>query len=38
MIIQAELKRKQSEYEGEPCAVAAWISRNTVRTAWKTAA
>ena len=25
MIIQAELRRKQSEYEGEPCAVAAWI-------------
>jgi hypothetical protein len=35
MIIQAELKRKQSEYEGDPCAVAAWILKNTVGTAWE---
>ena len=35
MIIQAELRRKKSEYEGEPCAVATWILRNTVRIAWK---
>ena len=33
MIIQAELKCKQTEYEGAPCAVAVWILRNTVRTA-----
>ena len=38
MIIQVELRRKKSEYEGEPCAVATWILRNTVRIAWKTAA
>ena len=38
MIIQAELRREKSEYEGEPCAVAAWILKNTVRTAWKTTA
>ena len=36
MIVQADLKRKPSEYEGEPYAVAAWILSNTVRTAWKT--
>ena len=36
MIIRAELKRKPSEYEEEPCVVATWIPRNTVRTAWKT--
>ena len=36
MIVQADLKRKPSEYEEEPCAVAAWILSNTVRTAWKT--
>ena len=35
MIIQADLKRKPSEYEGEPCAVAAWILKNTVRPAWE---
>ena len=35
MIIQADLKREPSEYEGEPCAVAAWILKNTVRTAWE---
>ena len=33
MIIQAELKCKQTGCEADPCAVAAWISRNTVRTA-----
>ena len=37
MIIQADLKRKPSS-EGESCAVAAWILKNTVRTAWKTTA
>ena len=31
MIIRAELKRKPSEYEEEPCVVAAWILRNTVK-------
>ena len=35
MIIQAAPERKPSEYEGEPCTAAAWILRNTVRTAWK---
>ena len=35
MIIRAELKCKQTGCEAGPCAVAAWISRNTVRTAWK---
>jgi len=38
MIIRAELKWKPSEHEGDPCAVATWILRNTVRTAWKTTA
>jgi len=38
MIIQAELKCKQTGCEADPCAVAAWISRNTVRTVWKTTA
>ena len=38
MIIQAELKWKPSEYEGDPCAVATWILSNTVRTAWQTTA
>lgn len=33
MIIRAELKCKQTGCETGPCAVAAWISRNTVRTA-----
>ena len=32
MIIRAELKCKTG-CEAGPCAVAAWISRNTVRTA-----
>ena len=36
VIIQAELRRKQSGCEANPCAVATWILRNTVRTAWKT--
>ena len=36
MIIRAELKRKPSEYEGNPCVVATRILSNTVRTAWKT--
>ena len=36
MIIQAELKCKQTGCEAAPCAVAVWILRNTVRTAWKT--
>ena len=35
MIIQAELKCKQTKCEADPCAVAAWILRNTVRTARK---
>ena len=35
MIIQAELKRKQTGCEADPCAVAVWILRNTVRTAWE---
>ena len=35
MIIRAELKWKPSEYEGDPCAVAVWILRNMVRTAWE---
>ena len=35
MIIRAELKWKPSEYEGDPCAVAACILKNTVRTAWE---
>ena len=34
MIIQAELKCKQTGCEADPCAVAVWILRNTVRTAW----
>ena len=38
MIILAELKCKQTGCEADPCAVAAWISRNTVRTTWKTTA
>ena len=29
MIIQAELKCKQTGGEADPCAVAAWILRNT---------
>ena len=33
MIIRAELKCKQTGCEVDTCAVAAWISRNTVRTA-----
>ena len=36
MKIQAELKCKQTGSEAEPCAVATWALRNTVRTAWKT--
>ena len=36
MIIQAELKCKQTGCEADPCAVAAWILSNTVRIAWKT--
>ena len=36
MIIQAELKCKQTGCEADPCAVAACILKNTVRTAWKT--
>ena len=35
MIIQAELKCKQTGCEADTCAVAVWISRNTVRTAWE---
>ena len=35
MIIRAELKCKQTGCEADPCAVAALILRNTVRTAWK---
>ena len=35
MIIQAELKCKQTGCEADPCAVAVWILRNTVRTAWE---
>ena len=35
MIIQAELKCKQTGCEADPCAVAGWILRNTVRTAWE---
>ena len=35
MIIRAELKWKPSEYERDPCAVAVWILRNAVRTAWE---
>ena len=35
MIIRPELKWKPSEYEGDPCAVAVWILRNAVRTAWE---
>ena len=35
MIIQAELKCKQTGCEADPCAVAAWILQNTVRVAWK---
>lgn len=38
MIIQADLKRKPSKYEGEPCAVATWILSDTVRIAWQTTA
>ena len=38
MIIRAELKCKQTGCEADPCAVAAGILRNTVRTAWKTTA
>ena len=38
MIIRAELNRKPSEHGGEPCAVATWILRNTVKAAWKTTA
>ena len=38
MIIQAELKCKQTGCEAAPCAAATWILRNTVRTAWKTTA
>ena len=38
VIIQAELRRKQSGCEANPCAVATWILRNTVRTAWKATA
>lgn len=34
MIIQAELKCKQTGCEADPCAVATWILSNTVRTAW----
>lgn len=32
MIIQAELKCKQTGCEAAPCAVATWILSNTVRT------
>ena len=35
MIIRAELKCKQTGCEADPCAVAVWILRNTVRTAWE---
>ena len=35
MIIQAELKCKHTGCEADPCAVAVWILRNTVRTAWE---
>ena len=35
MIIQAELKCKQTGCEAETCAVDVWILRNTVRTAWE---
>ena len=38
MIIRAELKCKQTGCEADLCAVAVWILRNTVRTAWKTTA
>ena len=38
MIIQAELKCKQTGSEAVHCAVATWILSNTVRTAWKTTA
>ena len=38
MIIRAELKCKQTGSEAVPCAVAAWILSNTVRTAWQTTA
>ena len=38
MIIRAELKGKQTGCEADPCAVATWILRHTVRTAWKTTA
>ena len=38
MIIQAELKCKQTGSEADTCAVAVWILSNTVRTAWKTTA
>ena len=35
MIIRAELKCKQTGCEADLCAVAVWILRNTVRTAWQ---
>jgi len=38
MIIQAELKCKQTGCEADPCAVDKVILRNTVRTAWQTTA
>ena len=38
MIILAELKCKQTGCEADLCAVATWILKNTVRTAWKTTA